>query len=79
MLVRIEAVEGAAAFLEVTRAAFNLQVLDAARLANQFAFAKRIATDIPVRRLTYPRSLSMLAAVCDSILADAAQLFTTEM
>jgi hypothetical protein len=72
--IAIEPVKGAAAFLEVTRAAFNLQVLDAPRLANQFAFAERIAADVPVRRLTYPRSLDRLPAVCDSILADAAKL-----
>jgi hypothetical protein len=70
--IEIEPVEGAAAFLEVTRAAFNLQVLDAARLANQFAFAERIASDVPVRRLTYPRSLDLLPAVCDAIVTDAA-------
>lgn len=76
--IGIEPVQGAAAFLEITRAAFNLQVLDAPRLANQFAFAERIAADIPVRRLTYARSLDLLPAVCDAILADASELSTAE-
>jgi hypothetical protein len=67
----IDPMNGAEAFLEVIRAAFNLQVLDRERLATQFVFAERVAATVPVRRLTYRRSLAALPAVCEAILADA--------
>lgn len=69
--VTIEPLAAAEAFLEVIRAAFNLQVTDRPRLANQFAFAERMAASVPIRRLTYRRSLAALPAVCDAVLADA--------
>lgn len=70
--VRIEHLSGREAFLEVIRAAFNLLVLERTRVAGQFAFAARLVADVPVRRLTYPRNLSLLPAVCDTVLADLA-------
>ena len=76
--VAIEAVQGAAAFMEVTRAAFNLQVLDPPRLTNQFAFARRVAAEVPIRRLSYPRSFDLLPSVCEAILADRSQLVTIQ-
>jgi len=60
----------AAAFVEVIRASFNTDVRDRDRLARQFAFANRVATTVPVRRLSYPRSLRKLSAVCEAVLAD---------
>jgi hypothetical protein len=68
--VLIEPLSGRDAFLEVIRAAFNLVVLDPQRIANQFAFATRLAESVPIRRLTYPRRLSALPEVCDAVLAD---------
>jgi hypothetical protein len=68
----IERLSGSGAFLEVIRAAFNLLVLERKRLADQFGFASRLAAGVPVRRLTYPRDLSSLDAVCDGVLADLA-------
>jgi hypothetical protein len=44
--------------------------VDRARLARQFAFASRLAATVPVTRLSYPRSLSLLPAVCEAVLAD---------
>jgi hypothetical protein len=70
--VQIEHLSGRDAFLEVVRAAFNLLVLEPARIAAQFAFANRLVADVPVRRLAYPRNLSLLPAVCDALLADLA-------
>ena len=64
------------AFLEVIRAAFNLVVHDRSRYANQFGFARRLVADVPVRRLTYPRALSRLPALCAAVLADVAALST---
>jgi hypothetical protein len=68
--VRIGALSGGEAFLELLRAAFNLIVIDRERLATQFAIATRLAGSLPVRRLTYPRKLSALSGVCDAVLAD---------
>ena len=68
--VQIERLSGGEAFLEVIRAAFNLLVLERNRLANQFTFASRLVGRVPMRRLTYPRDLSLLPTVCDTVLAD---------
>ena len=70
----VEPMAGADAFLEVIRAAFNLQVTEKPRLASQFAFAERVAATVPIRRLHYRRSLAALPAVCTAILSDAAAL-----
>jgi hypothetical protein len=72
--VAIEPLGGRDALLEIVRAAFNLIVLDRTRHANQFSFATTLSADVPVRRLTYPRDLSILPTVCESVLADAAAL-----
>jgi hypothetical protein len=72
-VVGITPVVGQDAFLELTRAAFNLIQVDRARLANQFAMATSLVRDVPVRRLAYPRTLSSLGAVCDAVLRDVRQ------
>ena len=70
--VRIESLSERDAFLELVGAAFNLVVLERARLASQFAFAAQLTASVPVRRLIYPRRLSALPAVCDALVADVA-------
>jgi len=60
------------AFFTAIRSSFNTIVVDRARLANQFAFASRLAGAVPVKRLAYPRRLSLLPAVCEAVLADIA-------
>jgi hypothetical protein len=70
--VRVEPCSRREAFLEVIRAAFNLLVVERDRVANQFGFARSLTADVPVRRLVYPRELSLLPAVCDRVLADLA-------
>lgn len=72
--VSIAPVEGQEAFLEILRAAFNLIQVDRSRLANHFSVATRLVRDVPVRRLAYPRKLSLLNRVCDAVIADAAKL-----
>jgi hypothetical protein len=69
--ITVEPLTNSEAFLEVVRASFNLIRVDRPRLANQFAAAGRLASSVPVRRLTYPRRFSALRAVCDAVLADA--------
>ncbi len=68
--VKIAPLRGPKAFLEVTRSAFNLVQVDRARLENHFTMAARLASDVPLRRLTYPRTLDSLGAVCDAVLKD---------
>jgi hypothetical protein len=72
--VNIQPLCGSEAFIEVIRAAFNLIVTDRKRLSTQFAFAKRVASSVPLRRLRYPRKLSALPALCDALLADLRSL-----
>jgi len=67
---RIEPLSERDAFLEITRAAFNLFVLDRRRLSNQFAFAARLSATVPVRRLTYRRDLAALPTVCYALRDD---------
>jgi hypothetical protein len=68
--VRLERVSGADALLEVIKATFNTVVVGRDRLARQFAFANALAAAVPVTRLSYPRNLSLLPAVCEAVLAD---------
>ena len=72
--IRIAPLGAADAMLETVRAAFNLVVQDRQRLAKQFAFASRLVTGVPVRRLSYPRALERLPEICAAILRDVAAL-----
>jgi hypothetical protein len=67
---RAEPLGGREAFLEIVRAAFNLQIVTRDRQSNQFAFATRLARDVPIHRLTYKRSFTALPAVADLLLSD---------
>jgi hypothetical protein len=58
------------ALLEIVKYSFNTVVLDKGRLANQLTLASRLVTRVPVKRLTYPRRLASLPAVCEAVLAD---------
>jgi hypothetical protein len=68
--ISLTQLSGAEGLIEVVRAAFNLLVDDRDRLARHFAFASRIASAIPLRRLEYTRTFRQLPAVCDAVLAD---------
>ena len=67
--IRIEPVAGADAFLAIVRSTFNGVITDRDRLANQFAFARRLTSSIRMRQLHYPRRLARLKDVCDAIVA----------
>jgi len=58
------------ACLALLRNAFNTTVVDPERLRRQFAFATAVAARVPIKRLTYPRTIGALAPACDAILAD---------
>ena len=68
--IELERLSGGDPFLEVIRNTFNTIVEDRDRLASQFAFAGRLVAAVPVTRLSYPRSLALLPAVCEAVLAD---------
>jgi hypothetical protein len=68
--ISLTEVGGQSAFLEITKAAFNLIHVDRQRLENQFSLASALARDVPVRRLIYPRRLAALPAVCDRVIQD---------
>jgi hypothetical protein len=68
--ISVRTLRGRDAFLEVIRSAFNLIRLDKARLQNQFAVTAQLVADVPVRRLSYPRRLASLNAVCSAVLRD---------
>ena len=72
--IGITGLGGEAAFLEIIRSAFNLIQVDRARLTNQFTIASRLVRDVPLRRLVYPRRLSLLNRVCSAVIADAGAL-----
>jgi len=68
--IGLERLSGGAALLATIRNSFNTIVTDRNRLARQFAFASALAAAVPVTRLSYPRTLSLLPAVCETVLAD---------
>lgn len=58
------------AFVELVRNTFNMAVNEPGRLERQFSLATRLAMDVPVKSLSYPREFSMLTGARDTILAD---------
>ena len=60
------------AFVELIRHTFNHQVTDPERLQRLFAKSMELASKVPVKRISYPRDLSLLPEVRQRILADLA-------
>jgi hypothetical protein len=52
---------------------YNTVLKEPDRLAQQFDLAARLASNIPVKALSYPRTLARLPAVLEAIRADLAQ------
>ncbi|MGE0407119.1 MAG: hypothetical protein AB7O65_12550 [Candidatus Korobacteraceae bacterium] len=71
--ISIGEVEGQERFIALIKSAFNDSVLTPARLQRQFAFANRLRTSVPVKRLSHPRRLGLVPEVADAILADLMQ------
>ncbi len=61
------------AFLELLKNTFNPVIVEPQRLERQFELATRLATGVPVRSLSYPRSLGRIAQVRESILRELAE------
>ena len=58
------------AFLAVVGASFNRRVTSPDRLQRQFVAAREWSRRLPVRRISYPRTLPMLEAVREAVIAD---------
>jgi len=60
------------AFVELVRGSFNVVVLEPARLARQFELAAWLSMSVPVKSLSFPRTLDGLAAVRAAVETDLA-------
>ncbi len=60
-------------FVELLRNTFNRAMTDSDRLERQFLWCARLASTLPIKLLSYPRTLSALPAVRRAILADLAR------
>jgi hypothetical protein len=58
------------AFLSVLKNTFNDLLLSPRRLKRQFEFAASIAAHVPVKALSYPKTLTALPAVVEAVLSD---------
>jgi hypothetical protein len=61
------------ACIELIAGTFNLIVTDRARLKRQFAWAARLATQVPIKSLSYPRVLTQMSRVVSAICEDLAR------
>jgi len=68
--VVIRPLSARAAFLELVRNTFNPVIVDPGRLQRQFDLAARIASNVPVKSLSFPRGLARLPAVREAIESD---------
>ncbi|MBI2160005.1 MAG: hypothetical protein HYU25_06475 [Candidatus Rokubacteria bacterium] len=68
--IRIEPLSGRDSVMELVRYTFRLDIEDHRMLTREFLFLGTVVSRIPVRRLTYPRDLSLLPAVHSVICAD---------
>ena len=68
--IMVRRLSGRASFLPIVQNTFNDTVVHPGRLKQQFAFAAKLASLIPIKRLSYPRRLDLLPAIADVILAD---------
>ncbi|HKV99611.1 MAG TPA: hypothetical protein VJN96_07300 [Vicinamibacterales bacterium] len=68
--IRIDTLSPGAAVVELLRSSFNLTVDSRSRERTRFKLAAALARSVPVKRLTYPRSLAALPKVCDTVLRD---------
>lgn len=69
--IDIEPIESRAAFLEILKSTFNCLDTGADRAERLFVGASRLALELPIRRIRYPRVLDRLPEVREALLADA--------
>jgi hypothetical protein len=63
-----------AAFLAITRAAFNVMLTDAHRRENQVRFAADLVGRLPIRSLTYRRDIRAIGQAVERVRADIRRL-----
>ena len=68
--IQIAAMNQREAFLTLLASTFNRVVLDSSRLRRQFATTQALANALPVKVLSYPRSLDCLPGVLDAVVSD---------
>jgi hypothetical protein len=68
--VSLTSLAGTQPLMELIRATFNRRLVNPDRLRQQFLYAQRLVSRIPIKRLTYPRGLDVLPQVREAILAD---------
>jgi len=66
------------AFMSVLKNTFNDVLLSPTRLKRQFEFARSIKTLVPVKALSYPRTVTALPRVVEAILSDQMRQGRTE-
>ena len=76
--IRVSPLQGCASFLPLIANTFNDSVVTPARLKQQFAFAGKVTSTVPLRQLSYPRGLELLPAVADAILSDLSRELTPQ-
>jgi hypothetical protein len=64
-------------FVELVRNTYNVIELRRHRLQLQFGIVSAVATSIPVKSLSYPRSFAVLADVCKAVVRDVRGLGRT--
>jgi len=68
--VSIRSLSARSACLELVRNTFNMAVTDSRRLERQLEQASRLSLTVPMKSLSYPREISMLACARQAILED---------
>lgn len=70
--ISFRALSSRRAFVELLKNTFNTVIVEPQRLKRQFDLATRLAARVPVKILSYPRDLSRISEVRESILREVA-------
>ena len=68
--VHIAAISQRQAFVTLLASTFNRVILDSPRLRRQFEIIQAVANGLPVKKLSYPRSLDSLPMVLQAVISD---------
>ena len=71
--VEVRRLFGRASFLPLVANTFNNLVITPARLKQQFAFASRLTSSVPIKQMSYPKGLDLLPKIASTIVADLAK------
>ncbi len=68
--ITIERLSPRDSFMALVRCAFRLDITDQEMLVRQFQFLKRLAEQVSIRRLSFPRNFNLLPALQEAIIKD---------